>query len=745
MPLQPPDRKDDEVLEEIRERWTYASRAWADIREEGQKDMRYVAGDPWDAKDRKDREDAGRTCLSLDELGQYTNQIINDVRQNKRGVKVTPIGNGANDKTAELRQNLMRQIEYRSNAQTYVYAPMFEDTVQRSYGFGRVAARYVSDTSRDQELILEALPNPDLVTLDPDGTSPTGSDITYAFIHESRSVKQFKKDFPDASITDFTDEVRKLAPDWVKSERIQIAEYWTIEHVRSRVVFLKANPSVGVHVAEMPEPPPANAIDFERYVDVPFVCHYLTNGVELLAKNGEPKRTAWPGKWIPIVACYGKTLYVSGAAGTERRMLSMIRLARDPYMLYCYYRTCEAELVGMTPKTPFIGYEGQFRGHETDWQKSSHEPVAFLQARAQTEATGSQVLPLPQRQPYDPPIQALEIGAEAARRAIQAAMGTSPLPTSAQRKNEKSGEALRQIEDSSQKGSYHFVDHFDASITRFGEILDDLIPHYYDAARDVTIREGNDEPKQVRINDPKAQGGYLSATEGQHDVTLSVGPAEASQRKAAEDFADTLAQNQTVFPLIADLVVKLKQLGPIGDEIADRLTPPQFKKPGQPPSPADVAQMQTQMQQMQQALQEAQKAIETDQAKQQATIQTAQLKEQAETERERMRIEADLLKSRADNAAKIEVARIGADKQLSSDVVKAQEERVATGLTIAAKAEAQVRDHEHETVLKAMDHAHAAANAVEERDASAEAADAQRAHEAEMAARSAAAQPEAGA
>lgn len=82
----PPARKDEDVLEELRERFRYATNAWRKIREEGQKDIRYLAGDPWEAKDRQIREDAGRPCLTLDELGQYVNQGINDLRQNKRGV-----------------------------------------------------------------------------------------------------------------------------------------------------------------------------------------------------------------------------------------------------------------------------------------------------------------------------------------------------------------------------------------------------------------------------------------------------------------------------------------------------------------------------------------------------------------------------------------------------------------------------------------------------------------------------------
>ena len=36
--------------------------------------------------------------------------------------------------------------------------------------------------------------------------------------------------------------------------------------------------------------------------------------------------------------------------GPQRIIMSMTRLARDPYMLLCYIRSCQMELVGMTPK-----------------------------------------------------------------------------------------------------------------------------------------------------------------------------------------------------------------------------------------------------------------------------------------------------------------------------------------------------------------------------------------------------------
>ena len=45
---------------EIREAYADFMSEWSDIQEEGKTDMRYVAGDPWEAKDRK--ASANRIC-----------------------------------------------------------------------------------------------------------------------------------------------------------------------------------------------------------------------------------------------------------------------------------------------------------------------------------------------------------------------------------------------------------------------------------------------------------------------------------------------------------------------------------------------------------------------------------------------------------------------------------------------------------------------------------------------------------
>jgi hypothetical protein len=715
-------RAEESLLKEIRDRFTYGTDEWEKIRAEGRKDMRFIAGDPWDPKDRKKREAAGRPCLALDELNQYVNQLINDLRANPRAIKVTPMGAGATDQTANLRANLIRQIEYRSNAQQGAYTTMGENAFQRSYGFLVVRAKYVNARSFDQELLIEPLVNPDLVTIDPDHQKPDGADMKWGFIHEMRAIEDFKREFPGAKVRSFNADHRATAPAWIKPKKVQLAEYWKVEARRRKLLLVQLAAGPGAPAA----PPEALFEDEvkarygkgasfeilkEREADDQSVTQYFTNGIEIL------KATPWPGRSIPIVCCYGKVLYVDFGGGTEKRLASMIRLARDPEMLYCYYRTTEAELVGMTPRVPAVGYTGQFTGHENDWKRAAHEPLAFLEANPTTEATGQQILPLPIRMPYDPPIQSLEIGAESARRAIQAAIGSTPLPTSAQRQNEKSGIALQRIEDTAQKGSFHFVDHYEASITRTGVIIDENLAAFYDTARDVAVRKPDNETEIARINDATAtdaQGNakpFLRTDIGDHDLTISVGPRADSEREAASDFAAQLLPTPAA-PMVMDLIVKLRNLGPIGDEIAERLTPPQFRRPkdGAP----DPQQLQAQLGQLQEQLQACEAAL----SEAQQELQTKRLENES---RERI--------AKASDETKVKIAEVQFGAATTVAAIKADTERaLETVRQQVLQIQALVEGHQ-----AALDRQHEAGMAAAGAAAAAEAGDREHQQAREMA------------
>lgn len=726
--------KYSELVQEIRDNFQAGALFWADTRKEGQKDMRYVSGDPWEPGDRTKREDAGRPVISVDELSQYLNQLINGVRQHPRSIKVTPRGMGANDKTAELRGNKIREIEYRSHAQE-AYTTLLENAAQRSYGFMRIKTEWEGFESFDKEILIEPMVNPDQVTIDPFSLRADTSDKEWAFVHETRRKTEFIRQYgKDALIADFgaMDGAEKM---WAPTaDAVQVAEYWKRKTRKRKLLLVQPaalQPSgiFGLNQVQAPKPIAIfedqflqkrieGAIVKFRDVDYPKICQYITNGMEVL------KETDFPGLYIPIVGCFGKVLYLDDGGGMKRQILSMIRLARDPYMLYCYYRTQQAEMAGMIPKVPVVGYKGQFAGLETDWQKAPHEPLAFIEAHATTEATGETVLPLPTRLAYSAGehLQALELCAEGARRAIQAAIGSSPLPTQAQRRNEKSGKALQIIDDAQQLGSFHFIDHFDDALAFGGKVINGIMADVYDSIREIGIRKADGASEVITINDPNAKvDGYEPndlnfAEHGEHEVTISTGPNFDSERERADDFTESLVKSNVVMeiagPEVAAAVlaksIKLMNLGVIGDEIADLILPAKFKKDAQQPDPQQLMQQIQEADQMlqmaQQKIGELEQKIATDAAKEQEATKRKEMELQGKAQIEAIKLELQPLleELKGQNAIRLQQLKGKQDLVLQNDQ---QAHEVALAGVTAAK-DAAVAAVEHERALEAGDISH---------------------------------------
>ena len=137
------------LLKRIRQRYRYGMDKWRKNREEGQKNIRYVSGDPWEDEDKVARK--GRPTVCPDELNQYVNTVVNTARQNPRGIKVDPAGGPATEKLAEYRENRIRAIEYACNASA-AYINGLQGAVERNIGYWRVTRQYVEDSSGEQEI-----------------------------------------------------------------------------------------------------------------------------------------------------------------------------------------------------------------------------------------------------------------------------------------------------------------------------------------------------------------------------------------------------------------------------------------------------------------------------------------------------------------------------------------------------------------------------------------------------------------
>lgn len=625
----------EKLLKEIRENFRYFQEEWREIREEARIDMRYISGDPWEPDDKKFRIDNDRPCMAWDELSPYINQLINDPRQNKRAIKINPKGSGATDKTAELRENTIRDIQYNSRAQA-AFTTAFQGAAERSYGYFGIGARLVATNLSDeqiadlseqdpgklfeQELYISRIPDPDSVMFNPNYKEMDCSDSTECFVLERMTKSQYKRKYPSAKIQDFTPEHMDAAKEWIREKEVLTAAYWKVD-VKKRKLFIvnRKDGPIALLEEELPKDFDKSRINRDVDIETRKVSQYVTNGLEIL----EERKIPIP--WIPIVPVFGKEIWVDDGSGSKRMLISLVRMARDPYMAYCFYRSQEAEEASMTPKTPFFVYKGQIDGADKDiWEMLNKVPRAYAEVNATTEASGQQVLPLPTRQPFIPNFQAYEVACEAARRAIQTAMSGSNLPTAAQRRNEKSGVALKEIDEQEDKGTFHFIDNYNFALEHGGRILNAWYPFIYDTKRDIAIREADETHRTVRINDPEFEETdddgnkiktHYDAKTGDHGVTVSVGPSSDSQRDEASQYADMIAGNiQAIAPLLPPgaaakllaLSIRLKQLGPLGDEMADTISPPADKTA----QDQQMAQGQQQLQQSQQVIAQMQTEIE---------------------------------------------------------------------------------------------------------------------------------------
>lgn len=597
-----PKLKDEEFLQKCRDRFKYCWEHWRDIREQHDLDMRFLAGDAWEEKEKQRRKDSRRPMVHLDELTQFINQLVNDVRQNKRAVKVTPVGSGANKGTADVRADWIRAVEYRSQAQS-AYITAFEGAAGGSYGFWKLET-YYEPNSFNLSVRIVPIPNANTIIYDPDCKLYDCSDAEDCFEIDFISHDAFKKKYPKAEIADFGDEVREIAPDWIKPKQVQIASWWRVKTETIQLHLVDAEGSeqpVVMKSTQLPDKFDTKRILKSRDHEERRIVQYVVNGVEVLETNDPQQGKGWPGNWIPIIPVWGKELFIDEGSGSKRELFSLIRLARDPQRLLDYYASQEMEEAKMSPRSPYMGPKGMFSQQAEQWESLNDNPAAYVEYDVPEGFQPGSVKP--ERVPFIPNFQQYEIAKDSMRRSIMSAMGIAPLPTAAQRQNEKSGIALSKIQGERAQGSFHFIDNFDRSLEFSGRQLDDLFDKIHDAPRDIPLRSEDGTHRVARVNDPNAKNN--KEYRGDHDVTITTGPSYESQREEAADFADTISAIPGVFPLIGDLIVRLRNIGPIGEQIAQRLTPPQFQQQeGQEPLPP----------QAQSALAKANQQIQTMQA-----------------------------------------------------------------------------------------------------------------------------------
>lgn len=601
-------------------------------------------GEQWPEQAKREREQEGRPCLTLNKMPTFIRQVVNDSRINSPQIKVKPVDDDADPDTAEVLSGLIRNIEYTSQADV-AYDTALDAAVTGGMGFWRVATEYCDEQSFAQDIFIRRITNPLSVVFDSHSESLDGSDWRHASLIDHLTEDELKRRHKaKKDVGSFDGEVGQNDDE----DLIRIAEFWHIDEVSEKLLmlsdgsvltedeYLKPHPEIGIPLKDILADLGV-VVARERKSSKRVVKQYIC-GSEIIETND------WAGKWIPIIPVFGDEVFCNG----KRYLKSLIRDAKDSQQNFNYWRSGATEAVALGPKTPFIGPSGAFDSAAGKWETANVKNHSYI------EYDGGIA---PQRQPFVGVPAGMLQEAMNASDDMKAIIGIYDASLGA-RSNETSGKAIMARQREGDVSTFHFIDNLAKSIAHTGRILVDLIPKIYDTERVIRVIGADGESKNVPLKKPTQHKGVQRIFDlgvGKYDVAVDTGPSFTTQREeTAQQMTELVRNFPQAAPIIGDLLVKNLNW-PDADEIGKRLKamlPPQIQQldgeEGLPPEAMlQIQQLKGQMQQMgqqmQQGMTEFQKVIkELEAVKADKSIETRKVEidaYNAETNRMKLQLQ----------------------------------------------------------------------------------------------------------
>ncbi len=656
------------ILTEAREYLDLCISADGKNRERALDDLEFVAGDQWDPRDRQQRQLSGRPCLTINKLPTFLHQVTNDQRQNKMGAIIHPVADEDKEKS-EIVQGIIRHIEYASNA-TVATGTAVNSAATVGVGYYRIITRYCDEKTFDQEVAFKRIRNGFTVYMDPGIQEVDGSDQMRCLITEKMPRSEFKRLYPDANaVGDFglpTAQGDSTLANWLGTDFVRIAEFYKVEMENATLVMTDQGPF------------------FED--EVPEGASILMKGDKPMRRDSARRKVMWrkltgcdvleeveiPCRWIPVFPVFGDEVDIDGKVIRS----GLVRHAKDPARMYNYWMTAATEEVALRSKSPWVGAEGQFEGHEDEWAAANTSSFPFLEYKP--TALDGLLAPPPQRQPMaDVPIGTVTM-ARAASDDIKAVTGLYD-SSLGNRGNATSGIQERAQQLQGDTANFHYQDNSQITYRHAIRCVVDMIPKVYDGARIVQIMGEDEKISSAAIN------GFLEdavdITTGKYDVTISVGPAYSTARQEA---TDALIEIGKGWPKLMDIAGD-KVVGSMdfhgSEEVAERIKrtiPPQILGENEqdpdapvvqtPRGPIPVEQAAQMLEEMNQQMQE----MGTELQKAQAGIPKAEIEAKSKL---------DI--ANADNASKERIAQINAmagGAKADTEYLKAMDVAELTGV-----------------------------------------------------------------
>jgi len=577
-----------------------------------------VPGAQWDENMKQER--GKRPCYTYNKTKVRCKRVVNDIRDNRPQGKVRAVEDGDTD-TAEIFEGLIRNILTVSHADDATdYAA--EYMVEAGFGAWRVNTKFVSDSTFDQDIVIEMIENPFQLYCDPHAKEMMKRDaddwifverISHDLFEERYGKTIDKADFEGDGFDD---------DDWIDEKTVRVAEYWYKVPVK-KVLWSMTVPEDDAQPDQLGNIPTKTVTvdsesdaakafnaqgikpDKKREIDTHKIVMVVSSGKEILEGPVD-----WKGSYFPWIMIYGeyKVIPHSKGKGNDKLWWGLVRFAKDAQRSLNLSKTSIAETIAQSSKSKVWATPKQAEGLESQWALAHKQNMPFQLYNPDPKAPG----PPMRVGAADVPI-ALMQQAAIDNEDLKDVMGL-PDANLGQSGNESSGRAIFARQQQGEIATFNFKDNHAKGIERTHELLIDLIPKIYDTERSIRIlgTDGAETYKKINTVIFNPETGKSPTVNdlsvGKYDVTVTVGPAFATLRQEATEMYASLGQQfPAIWEVAGDLIMKSMDL-PYADDISDRiktLLPAQIQQTLNEDTemPPEVQQA---MQQVQQAVQQVQ-------------------------------------------------------------------------------------------------------------------------------------------
>jgi hypothetical protein len=578
--------EETEILLEAKKRFKICEDWEVQARQYFEYDYKFANGDSnnmyqWDKWVIGDRMTNQRPCLTINKTQQHNLQIINDGKQNKPGVTIRPVGGDASFEAAQVFQEVVRHVEYISNAENvYDYAAQFQ--VNAGWGYWRVVIEPISDDSFDKEIFIRRIKDPRSVYLDPFINEVDGSDARFGFIFDDMPKDLYEAAYPKFKDVTGSEVFNSNNYGWIQQQTIRVAEYFRKTQKEDKLVAFTL-PETGEQIiskwSELPDDgkeifqeikksekglPLAQRSYRERET--------VSDDIEVIkiAGNKIIDRKPWLGKYIPVVRLIGTETIIDGIWDCKGHTRALL----DPQRIYNINSSANVEFGALQTKSPITAPVEAIEGFEDVYARANIDNLAVLPYNGLSEE--GHPIPAPQRMqaPQSSPayVEQMKIAQEEMMMVsgqYQAQMGEN--------ENAKSGVAINARQRQGDRATYHFIDNQAIAIRFTGKILIDLIPKVYDTERVIRIEARDGSVMDVKI-DPNAEQPMQKVGEetpqtdnsqeiaqiifnpgvGTYDVQSDTGPSFATRRQEAFNaLTQIAAQNKEFMGVAGDILWKV--------------------------------------------------------------------------------------------------------------------------------------------------------------------------------------------